>query len=322
VTRRARTLAAAVLALAAWPQAAPASDGVREISQSCAQGPGCFPGDPPGFPVRIAASGSYVLTSALSVQSANATAISIVSDDVTLDLNGFSITGPTTCSGLPPVCTPGAGTGSGVAGASAGRVTVVNGVVRGLGDAGIDLGMDARVEGVRASENGGRGISVGAGGSVARCSAQRNGAAGIAAGDDAAIETSTSSENGGDGIRAGERSTVRACATNANGDGIEVGLGSVVSASVAAGNRSYGFRLGEGSVLASSAATTSGSDGILAGAGSSIQDSVSSANAGFGLVGGSGDSGYAGNVIDGNGATVFTGSEVGTNLCDGSTTCP
>ena len=47
-----------------------AVDGVIEIHQACAQigGFGCFTGDADGFPVEINASGSYVLTSNLTLQ--------------------------------------------------------------------------------------------------------------------------------------------------------------------------------------------------------------------------------------------------------------
>ena len=57
------------------------------------------PGDAAGFPVTLSQPGSYVLTSNLTVSNANTHAIDITVDDVTVDLNGFVIQGPTVCTG-------------------------------------------------------------------------------------------------------------------------------------------------------------------------------------------------------------------------------
>jgi hypothetical protein len=65
-----------------------------------------------GFPFVISQPGSYRLTGNLTVDQ-NTTAIQIGADNVTLDLNGFAIIGPTVCSGAPLICTP-SGSGSGV----------------------------------------------------------------------------------------------------------------------------------------------------------------------------------------------------------------
>ena len=45
------------------------------------------PGDTPGFPVTISKAGSYRLSGNLTVPNKDTTAILIVADDVTLDLN-------------------------------------------------------------------------------------------------------------------------------------------------------------------------------------------------------------------------------------------
>lgn len=73
------------------------ADGVIEINQACVAS-GCFAGDSPGFPVRITSPGSYRLTSNLDTNGETETAIDIESDQVTLDLGGFSVIGPQTCS--------------------------------------------------------------------------------------------------------------------------------------------------------------------------------------------------------------------------------
>ena len=88
--------AVGALALVLRPPMALAVDGAREIHQACVA-TGCFPGDTAGWPVLITEPGSYVLTSGLTVPDANTTAISIDAPHVSLDLHGFSITGPNTC---------------------------------------------------------------------------------------------------------------------------------------------------------------------------------------------------------------------------------
>lgn len=72
-----------------------AGDGMIEINQACVAA-GCFPGDDPGFPVEITAPGSYVFTSNVTQSTSNVSGIIIQADRVTLDLNGFSLVGPST----------------------------------------------------------------------------------------------------------------------------------------------------------------------------------------------------------------------------------
>jgi hypothetical protein len=66
-----------------------------------------------GFPYKITKPGSYKLTSNLVVP-AGVDGIDILSQDVTLDLNGFSITGPVVCTGDDPATCPSATTGIGI----------------------------------------------------------------------------------------------------------------------------------------------------------------------------------------------------------------
>ena len=55
-----------MLIVAAITSSASAVDGVLQINQACASGPGCFAGDTAGFPVQILARGSYRLTTDLT----------------------------------------------------------------------------------------------------------------------------------------------------------------------------------------------------------------------------------------------------------------
>lgn len=100
------TLRILVLAVAA---AAPAAFAQTTIDQNKALAGNVTPGDTPGFPITISQPGSYRLTGNLTVP-ASADGIVITGENVTLDLNGFTIRGPGTCikgaGSYGPNCTP------------------------------------------------------------------------------------------------------------------------------------------------------------------------------------------------------------------------
>src|SRR5262249_30978241 len=58
-------------------------------------------GQPGTFPIVITVPGSYRLKSNLTVPDANTSAIDVEANDVALDLNGYVISGPVTCTGTP-----------------------------------------------------------------------------------------------------------------------------------------------------------------------------------------------------------------------------
>ena len=104
--------------LLAFASAALAVDGTVLINQSTVTNglPNCPTSG--RFPISICQSGGYRLSGNLTVPDANTTAISIVADNVTLDLNGFAILGPATCipNTFPKQCstTSTTGTGNGI----------------------------------------------------------------------------------------------------------------------------------------------------------------------------------------------------------------
>jgi len=109
-----------------------AQDGAFLIDQSCVD-TGCFPGDEPGFPVRLGQPGTYRLTSDLWVTEPGVTAIFTPASTMTIvvDLGGHKIRGPYECSGLiPPDCLSHGGIGifSGAA-----QMTVRNGTIQDFG---------------------------------------------------------------------------------------------------------------------------------------------------------------------------------------------
>lgn len=168
-----RILLATLLCVAspAW-----AGDGALEINQTCVA-TGCFPGDAPGFPVSTGTNARYVLTSDIAIASANTDGI-VVGEGSTLDLAGFAIQGPYSCTGGPPVCTSGLGNGFAVMAFS--RATVRNGAVRGM-LAGVNLqGRGQLVENVSIENNAGSGVNGAGEGAIVRgCRVARNGQGGI-----------------------------------------------------------------------------------------------------------------------------------------------
>lgn len=240
------------------------SDGVTLLKQ------------PTTFPIVISAPGSYRLKTNLTVPNANTTAILVQADNVTIDLNGFAILGPTVCSGGPPVtgCTP-FGTGKGIDSGTHKNTTVVNGTVQGMGNTGVKLSPPARVQGVTALSNGADGIDA-AGGTVTGCEADSNGYDGINAG---MVVNSIAKGNNNDGIDA---STVTGCEADQNG-GNGVGDAVTVTSSTTSSNAGRGIGCSFCSavaVVANSAASGNSQAGISA---ITVSSSTARNNGGAGI---------------------------------------
>lgn len=161
------------------------------------------PGDAPGYPITLSRPGHYRLTGNLTVP-LDQTAIEVTAENVTIDLNGFTVAGPATCvrTSAGVSCS---GSGSGVAaGVSMGAYTTLrNGTVQGFyrgvqartgsviesvtvrhnANSGVDTVMSAshfvHLNGVRAVLNGGHGLSVGSRAIVTASAASDNGMFGI-----------------------------------------------------------------------------------------------------------------------------------------------
>ena len=175
-----------------------AVDGVVLINQNAALAGNVTPGDAPGFPVTISVSGSYRLSSNLMVPDAFSDAIFITANDVTIDLNGFSIIGPVVCQGIPPVCSP--GTGSGVS-SFKDNVSISNGKILGMAFGTFLNGTAIRVEKIQAIGNSAGGIVSSSPGDTAviGCTATGNGGDGIIV--DGLADGNIALFNGGNGIR-------------------------------------------------------------------------------------------------------------------------
>jgi hypothetical protein len=157
--------------------AVPGHAAVIQISQARALAGGVTPGDTPGFPVTISRPGSYILVTDVVVPATpGSTGILITAENVTLDLNGFSVAGPRVCAGnITTICPPGLEDTNYNLIKGGNNVTVVNGSVRGSAGNGLRLGGHARIERVNAVWNSLFGIWVGTGSAVRECLAAQNG---------------------------------------------------------------------------------------------------------------------------------------------------
>ncbi len=226
---------------------AQAADGAIFIDQSRAMEGNITLGDSAGFPITISQSGSYRLAGNLTVPDLDTVAIQITADFVTLDLNGFSILGPGTCTaGTVTTCS---GTGAGIGVLAGGNqphpaprgTRVLNGTVHGMGLFGIRLdGGGSYVEKVTVDSNAGGGMTVS--GAVIQSAATQNGSFGII-GD--IIRDSTVLQNGGDGIILGVNGGV----ATGNVSSFNGGFGIAVQFGTATGNTLF---LNQGSGISAS----------------------------------------------------------------------
>lgn len=165
--------------------------------------------------------GTYRLGANVVVADAHTTAIEINADDVTVDLNGFSIYGPGSCT-QPPVSCSLVGTGNGIHALGREKIVVKNGGVHGMGNVGIYLKSDSgQVESVHVSGNGNGGIVM-FGGRVRNSVIEHNGGDGIA-GIDILLQESVVSDNQQYGFKAyGDSSYAGSTFGGNNNNGVQV----------------------------------------------------------------------------------------------------
>ena len=187
------------------------------------------------------------------IPNASTDGVRIASDDVSLDLAGFEIRGPTSCSGTPVVCSP-TGSGRGVSGASYAGARVRNGRVIGAGSDGISLGSAAAVEDVHATSNGRDGIIIVSHG---------------------LIQYSKAHENGGHGIAGGGSVNMSGNVVTLNvGSGIECFGACIVTGNTSPSNAAYGVQVGWSELVKDNAVYANKGTGVFAANGSSIIDNI------------------------------------------------
>jgi len=318
-----------------------ASDGVREINQACASGPGCFAGDTPGLPVEITgvAGRSYRLTSDLVSNdvAVGGVVFSGSASGFTLDLGGFAIRGPVTCSGSPNQCGA-SGSGDGVSRATnstASGITVRNGAITGMGGNGVGLLLvdECVVEDVLVRENGRLGVAVGAASRVQEVTAVRNGSSGIAVGEASLVTGSTASQNGLRGISGSGANSLYV--GNTIHDNFDEGLvgssGTNIARSSVRANGATGIRPGSGALVLENSIVANGDatvgDGVTCGSGCRIHGNAVRLNVDTGLEF-SLDGAYSDNTITNNTVRAVDtgGTPRGGNFCSGPgvgvATCP
>lgn len=171
---------------------------------------------------KITQSGSYYLTQNFSILGLfdDLHAIEIAANNVTIDLNGFSLTGLS-----------GALSGIVTDGGDYHGITIRNGTIQSF-NYGIDLdrndGTDVMIEDLKVFNNEFTGILL-TSGHVRRCIVKDNGLTGIEVTSNAIIEGCTSSDNDRHGIDVGVVSIVRDCIVRSNfNDGIQVSSSCIV----------------------------------------------------------------------------------------------
>jgi hypothetical protein len=311
---RAKGLAITALLALGGASAARAIDGVLEINQACAAGPGCFSGDSPAFPVQIGAPGSYRLTSNLFAPDQSTSLVSITASGVTLDLNGFRMSGTNAFNGPGSACSaPGSGMAV-TSSTTANGTAVANGTVMGMGSHGVFLqGANSSVDRLISDSNCGIGIRIGAAALVSNSIVWRNASDGINVAQNSRVSHSIAALNGASGITYNGISTspltAHGCVSFRNGvDGIFGGTRSRVSGSLTFSNAD---------------------DGIAAlGSGQVVENLIySNTDRGITVLGGAGSgdaSGVGLNVINFNtGLDLSGGTAIGCNILSGSApVCP
>ena len=309
-------------------QGVASADGVVEINQICAEQTGCFPSDPPGFPVSLNQPGSYRLTSNLDLSTSPSlvSAIHLIGDGISLDLGGFEIVGPVVCTGLGSAinCSP-TGTDPGIAAFfSTEGARVMNGRVRGFTN-GVSSGARSYVRNVFVESNHNFGIVTGAGSIVIEATAHQNMNDGISVRSGSLIIESISSSNGDEGIDTQLGSVAVGNTSYDNGgDGIEGFTGSLLRENTAYMNEIDGLSGSAGVKASDNVAYQNGRHGMTAGFGTYLQQNTVRSNGDHGLQINPGTT-YRENTVNNNAlGTIDSGGglNMGGNSCTGTTSCP
>ncbi len=172
------------------------------------------------------------------------------------------------------------------------------------------------------------GISAGASSTVQNNTVQGTALDGIQAGDGCNIRDNTVSSAALDGISVGfEASVSRNVVSDNSGRGISASTSANVIGNSANSNGSDGIFTGNASTVRSNTVNLNGGDGLEVGDGSNVSDNVARSNGDFGLRAESTLVGFSQNVFGNNNGgpanpQTSSGTNLGGNQCDTSTTCP
>jgi parallel beta-helix repeat protein len=236
------------------------------------------------LPTTITEPGSWYLAESLFAEPDAVNGITIAADNVSLDLNGFTLTGaPDTLSGIA------------VTGVRA-NISIRNGTVSGWGRYGIhgDSADNSSIHRVLAQGNGvgatsWHGLSIGLSGRIIECSAFENGGNGIEAKAGSVVNQCAAGKNGRNGISGGDSCVISACSAFDNSaHGVDCSQGQTSEAATitncsAESNGASGIFAGPGCVIANCTVTGNVADGIFGESGSLIHHCVSRLNTGDGI---------------------------------------
>ena len=256
----------------------------------------------------ISQRGSYYLTDNI-VGASNKHGISVRANDVTLDLNGFALSG----GGLGTV------RGIDVPVAQTG-LCLRNGNISGWTSDGVHGQLATiRAEKLNLTNNSGIGLAVGNGSLVKDCVASGNGT-GFSSDDRAQLIDCISTVNTGDGFACANFVTLIDCTSSRNGgNGIVVASSSTVTRCNASRNipSGHGIVAGSGCTIADCTAGSNGLDGIRqdTGVGGTIRNCTAQANSGSGITVNQGCQ-VTGNTCDANANGIFVSADA--NRIDGN----
>ncbi len=212
---------------------------------------------------RITQPGSYYLTENL-VGVSGRQGIRITASNVTLDLGGFTLFG-------------GEDSGRGIdLQGELENITIVNGVISGWGNHGIDAFQDVNCtfRDLKLTGNGRDGLNAGDRAIVIDCIAEGNGEQGFDVGRDAVLRSCIASLNAQHGIRTGDGASITGCTARANGGasnaGILTGSNAAISACASNENAGDGIRTGATASVANCSAQGNNGTGIVVTVGSNV----------------------------------------------------
>lgn len=206
---------------------APTQKALSEVEPRIAVNDVNTPGVGSSAVYKIVAPGSYYLTGNVAA-TAGKNAIGIYANNVTLDLNGFTVEGIAGTTGAVILV---AGDSGNPSGDPRGNVTIKNGTVRGGGGSGLlsQIGVAGlRLSGITARNNANVGFSLDGRAELENCSAYDNGSHGFSLGNDAVVSDCIARSNGADEFRAGAGVVFMNCLadnTGGSGNGFNVGVG-------------------------------------------------------------------------------------------------
>jgi parallel beta-helix repeat protein len=309
-TVRRRVSAILVLFLAALVAFSPMAKAAGSLEPSAPPGPVMksldeveprIPIKASNFPLTITQRGSYYLTQDVNFTDTAHHAITVGCNDVTIDLKGYTITGPNSTNY------------SGIYMYGRTNVEIRNGTVRdfyhGIYEA-VATGRGHRVINIRAVSNNWNGIYLNSTGNLVQgCTAVDNSGYGISAGNGSTVTGNTASYNGSYGISASTGSTVTGNTASYNGNlGIYTNFGCTVTGNTASNNSGHGIYVYDGSTVTGNTASSNGSNGIYAEYGCTVTGNSAFSNIGDGISATSNsnitDNTCFGNGNGGNGAGI------------------